>query len=133
VDFITKFEDFADPNVPYMYHCHLLPHEDDGMMGSFRVIDVTTKVIEPESEKSLFTFLSNPVSDYLSIQFAADLKGHFTISVFDLVGHKMIEQQIQSSQDNILIPTSEWNSGLYIIFVKNGLRTSVQRICVHHI
>ncbi|MBK9413699.1 MAG: multicopper oxidase domain-containing protein [Bacteroidetes bacterium] len=33
VSFITKFEDFAD-TIPYMYHCHLLHHEDDGMMGS---------------------------------------------------------------------------------------------------
>lgn len=132
VEFITRFEDFADPNVPYMYHCHLLPHEDDGMMGSFRVIDVSTEVSEPGSEKSLFTLHPNPVSDYLSIQFAADLKDHLIISVFDLVGHKMIEQQIQSSQEDILIPTSEWSNGLYIIIVKNGLKTSVQRICVHH-
>ncbi|RLB64465.1 MAG: hypothetical protein DRH08_09580, partial [Deltaproteobacteria bacterium] len=22
----------------YMYHCHLLEHEDDGMMGQFEVI-----------------------------------------------------------------------------------------------
>ena len=30
---ITKFEDFADTTVPYMYHCHMLNHEDGGMMG----------------------------------------------------------------------------------------------------
>jgi blue copper oxidase len=23
---------------PYMYHCHLLEHEDNGMMGQFEVI-----------------------------------------------------------------------------------------------
>ena len=37
VRFITKFETFADDKVPYMYHCHMLPHEDDGMMGQFVV------------------------------------------------------------------------------------------------
>ena len=41
VKFITKFETFADNTIPYMYHCHLLHHEDDGMMGSFLVIDTT--------------------------------------------------------------------------------------------
>jgi len=35
---ITRFEDFADPDVPYMYHCHILEHEDAGMMGQFVVI-----------------------------------------------------------------------------------------------
>jgi bilirubin oxidase len=37
--FITKFEDFADPEIPYMYHCHMLVHEDEGMMGQFLVVD----------------------------------------------------------------------------------------------
>jgi FtsP/CotA-like multicopper oxidase with cupredoxin domain len=31
------FEDFADPEIPYMYHCHILEHEDRGMMGQFLV------------------------------------------------------------------------------------------------
>ena len=38
--FITKFEDFADDTVPYMYHCHMLTHEDMGMMGQFVVVDI---------------------------------------------------------------------------------------------
>lgn len=39
VRFITKFDDFADPDIPYMYHCHILPHEDAGMMGQFVVVE----------------------------------------------------------------------------------------------
>lgn len=31
--------EFADPDVPFMYHCHLLYHEDGGMMGQFVVVD----------------------------------------------------------------------------------------------
>ena len=38
VRIIMRFTDFADPNTPYMYHCHLLTHEDNGMMGQFVVI-----------------------------------------------------------------------------------------------
>ncbi len=34
---ITQFSDFADPERPYMYHCHILEHEDAGMMGQFTV------------------------------------------------------------------------------------------------
>ncbi len=37
VRFVTKFLDFADPDKPYMYHCHILGHEDSGMMGQFVV------------------------------------------------------------------------------------------------
>jgi len=39
VRLLIKFEDFADPDTAYMYHCHILFHEDAGMMGQFVVID----------------------------------------------------------------------------------------------
>ena len=34
---IAKFDDYTDPERPYMYHCHILEHEDAGMMGQFIV------------------------------------------------------------------------------------------------
>ena len=34
-----RFEDYADPDTPYMYHCHMLWHEDQGMMGQFVVVE----------------------------------------------------------------------------------------------
>jgi FtsP/CotA-like multicopper oxidase with cupredoxin domain len=36
---IMRFEDYADPTWPYMYHCHLLLHEDEGLMGQFVVVE----------------------------------------------------------------------------------------------
>lgn len=36
---LLRFEDYADPTTPYMYHCHLLWHEDQGMMGQFLVVE----------------------------------------------------------------------------------------------
>lgn len=39
-----RFTDHTDPNVPYMYHCHLLQHEDDGMMGQFVVLGENEQV-----------------------------------------------------------------------------------------
>jgi bilirubin oxidase len=35
---IMRFDDYSDPDHPYMYHCHLLRHEDSGMMGQFLVL-----------------------------------------------------------------------------------------------
>jgi len=31
--------DYVDPTFPYMFHCHMLTHEDQGMMGHFTVVD----------------------------------------------------------------------------------------------
>ncbi|QEO15807.1 multicopper oxidase domain-containing protein [Agromyces intestinalis] len=38
-ELLLRFEDYADPAHPYMYHCHLLWHEDQGMMGQFAVVE----------------------------------------------------------------------------------------------
>ncbi len=38
VRLLVRFGDHSDPAMPYMYHCHLLRHEDDGMMGQFVVV-----------------------------------------------------------------------------------------------
>ncbi|MFD2792089.1 multicopper oxidase family protein [Promicromonospora vindobonensis] len=35
---LMRFDDYADPDMPYMYHCHMLMHEDAGMMGQLVVV-----------------------------------------------------------------------------------------------
>jgi blue copper oxidase len=35
---LVRFTGYADPALPYMFHCHLLQHEDNGMMGQLVVV-----------------------------------------------------------------------------------------------
>ena len=37
VSFVAKFDEAADTSYPYMYHCHMVNHEDLGLMGQFVV------------------------------------------------------------------------------------------------
>ncbi len=46
VKLILRYEDFSDPDMPYMYHCHILSHEDTGMMGQFLVTSPATPTEE---------------------------------------------------------------------------------------
>lgn len=39
LELIARFSEDADPDTPYMFHCHLLRHEDAGMMGQFVVVE----------------------------------------------------------------------------------------------
>jgi FtsP/CotA-like multicopper oxidase with cupredoxin domain len=39
VTLIARFTGYSDPNTPYMFHCHVLLHEDEGMMGQFVVVE----------------------------------------------------------------------------------------------
>jgi blue copper oxidase len=35
---ILRFTEYTDPTFSYMFHCHLMRHEDQGMMGQFLVL-----------------------------------------------------------------------------------------------
>jgi blue copper oxidase len=35
---LVRFDNPAHPKMPFMYHCHILEHEDHGMMGQFAVV-----------------------------------------------------------------------------------------------
>lgn len=37
-EILVRFENPAQPKMPFMYHCHILEHEDHGMMGQFSVV-----------------------------------------------------------------------------------------------
>ena len=39
VRIIMRFTDFSSEEIPYMYHCHVLEHEDRGMMGQFLIVE----------------------------------------------------------------------------------------------
>ena len=38
-EILMRFEHIATEEFPYMYHCHILEHEDSGMMGQFTVTE----------------------------------------------------------------------------------------------
>ncbi|MQA61625.1 MAG: multicopper oxidase domain-containing protein [Actinophytocola sp.] len=47
---IMRFTGYADPATPYMYHCHLLRHEDEGMMGQFVVVEPGQRPVAPSDD-----------------------------------------------------------------------------------
>lgn len=40
----VQFDEHTDSEMPYMFHCHLLRHEDNGMMGQFVVVEPGTEL-----------------------------------------------------------------------------------------
>lgn len=39
----------TDPKTPYTYHCHILKHEDKGMMGQFVIVPPGTEDSTPRT------------------------------------------------------------------------------------
>jgi len=122
VEFITKFEDFADDSIPYMYHCHLLHHEDDGMVGSFKVIDTTATSIS-EIEKNNFAVFPNPANDFLTIT-SADNK-IFSVIIFNSFGEKIYSAQATT---NLNVETVNFSSGLYFVQIIADKKSFTKKI-----
>ncbi len=92
VRFITKFEDFSNATIPYMYHCHLLTHEDDGMMGQFLVTNPTDVMEEKSSLPNSFSLeqnYPNPFNPETVIGYHIPVASHVTIKVFDSLGEEV--------------------------------------------
>jgi bilirubin oxidase len=124
VKFITKFTTFADNTTPYMYHCHLLHHEDDGMMGSFLVIDTTASTgIADINFKNNFSIYPNPTTGILNIKSKDNDK--FSITIFNTLGKRIEEtQSIQHLQLNI----NNYPAGIYFIQIQTGNNLITKKI-----
>ncbi|MBT8232201.1 MAG: multicopper oxidase domain-containing protein [Bacteroidia bacterium] len=83
IQFVTNFADFGTAIAPdscYMYHCHILPHEDKGMMGQFVVWNGIISDVETSLDPSLSMKLyPNPASDILNLESASEKESQVRI------------------------------------------------------
>lgn len=118
VEFITKFEDFANDTVPYMYHCHILHHEDDGMMGSFRVVDTVSIGISELQETDEFLVYPNPSSDYFTLLAHENIL-QAKLSVYNSLGKKMYQFPLIFADKKATLDVSSLSSGIYFIEINS--------------
>ena len=120
VRFITKFEDFADTTMPYMFHCHNLMHEDDGMMGQFVVVPNTTTINEINAANNLIIY-PNPISNgaiHIRFEELQTSKAEFIVS--NLLGQNLIHSFTSIDNHLIEIDLSTIQSGTYILKIITG-------------
>lgn len=134
VRFITKFEDFADNETPYMYHCHMLQHEDDGLMGQFIVEENPLGV----NDQPIFidyininSIYPNPFNPITSISYNLEGRSSVNVSMFDLNGILMDEIVNEIQLPGFHIETwdaSEFSSGIYLVKLTTDFNTVTNRI-----
>ena len=59
VKLVTKYANYGDAVLPYMFHCHILSHEDGGMMGQF-IVNPAVSGTEELDKQSTLTISPNP-------------------------------------------------------------------------
>lgn len=88
VRFIAKFDDFADKLHPFMYHCHIALHEDEGMMGQF-IVTSTTPTSEINNAPIDYSIYPNPANNRLYVKFADQTASAYYVKIINSIGRTM--------------------------------------------
>lgn len=109
VKFIAKFDDYADSQHPFMYHCHISLHEDEGMMGQFVVTNnVNTPIGKLDEDK--FSLFPNPANDRLFLNFNDPSTQIYYIKIYNMLGKVVY-----------MLPRPRLNNGIDISELSNGI------------
>lgn len=92
VKLIMKYENYGDANLPYMFHCHILSHEDGGMMGQF-IVNPTASGTEEPAQQGLLTISPNPGKGSFVIEADLPEAGDATMTLHGADG-RLLETRI---------------------------------------
>jgi len=128
VRFITKFEDFADDLVPYMFHCHMLVHEDDGMMLQFEVVSDPSGIGKDNSMEILI--YPNPLNDEKPVVTVSTDKVFDSYEIYNINGAKLVENSLVNSSTSLQINFKNYAKGVYILKLTSGTDIYTKRIII---
>lgn len=126
VRIITKYQDFSDSMMLYMYYCHILIHEDTGMMGQFIVNELANGTNEISENNALFIY-PNPINSNTEVLTVQSENNINNIAVFDILGRQISTQKTSGKQITLVMPTDK---GVYMLQIKTDQKTLSQKIVV---
>lgn len=128
--FVTTFLNWSTPIAPmnsYMYHCHILPHEDKGMMGQFVVWDGISSVGSQEIGNDMLLF-PNPASNELYLKGTIDEASK--IRILDING-RLLKSQLLSPFDGVTnLDISGLSSGIILVVWQTSRGNAVKKIII---
>ena len=115
LSWVTTFSDFGTqiaPDSTYMFHCHILPHEDKGMMGQFVVWNGVSTV---DTDDPLFnwqnlTLFPNPASGYINLEGSSTSES--LIRIINVQGKVLRTQTLPAFDGLFEIPLDGLENGL---------------------
>jgi blue copper oxidase len=119
VKLITKYNDYGNSQTPFMFHCHILSHEDNGMMGQFIVTPAnTTGLPNLDKTKNMVLTYPNPVSEKLFIDLPETVSfEHYKYKIINSNGIVVISSLF--STQNVIDVTS-LSSGFYHLVIETN-------------
>ena len=127
VKFIAKFEDYADALHPFMFHCHIALHEDEGMMGQFVVTDNSASISNPLGKKENTYYVHpNPAKDKLFVTSKVGEVLAYYVRILDPIGRTVL--MLPQPELQLGIDIGNLSSGSYTLEITEQKSKSVDRI-----
>lgn len=127
--YVARFDSFPSPysmdslfTHGFMYHCHILTHEDNSMMHQFVVVDSLVPLSNPEVEQASKRLILSPNPANSSITFKGDFMDAGILRFYDLHG-KLLDEIDMESLPGSNVPISHLPSGTIVVeYVSGNLR-----------
>jgi len=128
--YVARFDSFPSPydmdslfTHGFMYHCHILTHEDNSMMHQFVVVDSLVSTVtntKDLQELKKITLFPNPANH--SINFKGDFADAGVLRFFDVNGTLLDERDMEFLPGSN-VPTGHLPRGIIIVeYVSGNLR-----------
>lgn len=145
--FIAKFEYYGNQLLNnqidimdgFMYHCHILPHEDNAMMQQFVVLDtpaynkITGRKIGireyAHQEQANLSFYPNPAGNVLYIKGYTSSKGNIRFT--DILGRMIKEENVAVINGNASIQVDDLPRGFVFVEYTSGNTRTIEKILLH--
>jgi spore coat protein A len=117
----------------YVWHCHILSHEDHEMMRPFNVGPIVplkpgkggkkSAAVEQADQFGEFRLYPNPASDLTTVDFVLAEGADVTVSIYGMDGRMMNSEKLGYLNDGtqtIEVPVGHLDNGMYIFELRAG-------------
>ncbi|MFN0213187.1 MAG: multicopper oxidase domain-containing protein [Saprospiraceae bacterium] len=139
VRFLGQYDDYPRPidsHFAYMYHCHILTHEDVGGGGMMHQFVVTNEGpcagsgVDTEADGPIMTLFPNPSTGVLNMKGESARSHNSTLSILDLQGRLIREQNLHHFHGEASIDIDGLSNGMYLVTWKTGMGTVTGKLVI---
>jgi spore coat protein A len=124
----------------YVWHCHILSHEDHEMMRPFHVGPMPVAGLKSESADDVFIdntvdfrIFPNPMTDEGFIELRLEQESNINIRIFDLDGRLLQSDNLGllgEGSYTMSFPVDQIDNGLYILELRAGTQLMRERMLI---
>jgi PKD repeat protein len=100
----------------------------DGGIYKWNSSVITSVPPTPQTGVSDIRVYPNPTNDFVNVVFPEYLSSKVTIDVYNMLGEKVLSQEVQSGTNIARLNMSKNNAGVYLLIMNDGTKVTTKRI-----